>query len=224
MEIARNGQFTCPVGCGAVFLSSGPPRGSLPDLTDPTAIRVAAAAVSSDELSSDPTAAAVGRWVTSALRNASCAALDGIDTLEALKAAAEAGRVPAIMCVHRLRGGVVAEFVPQLLALGGGAGAIRDVGGAGSGGFTAVAWFRFTPRADLPDDVKCDPYADLLGVDLEQMRWWGSAGCMQTLTLKAVSPAPVTVRLEPDALTRGPTAPRRHVTSWALPAGGAWRA
>ena len=29
-EIARNGQFTCPVGCGAIFLSPGPPGSSFP--------------------------------------------------------------------------------------------------------------------------------------------------------------------------------------------------
>ena len=121
----RDGQFTCPVGCGAFFLPPGPPDHELPTSSLPdTAAGTAGAAGAAGgggigasgigaELSSDPTAAAVGDWLTRALRHPSCASLDGIETLEALEEAAEAGRVPPIACIHRLRGGVVAEFVPQ---------------------------------------------------------------------------------------------------------------
>jgi hypothetical protein len=88
VEITRNGQFTCPVGCGAVFLSPGPPEASLPNASNIFLTSAAAGAVQfgiGAELSSDLTAAAVGSWVAASLRHPSCAALDGIETLEALE-------------------------------------------------------------------------------------------------------------------------------------------
>jgi hypothetical protein len=43
-----------------------------------------------------------------------------------------------------------------------------------------VAWFKFTPRGELPADVKCDPYADVLGVELARLRW-GRLACVKLI-------------------------------------------
>lgn len=185
-EIARNGQFTCPVGCGAVFISPGPPDELLPDI--PPAL--AAACIKTDgigsTLSSNPTAAAVGSWVASTLRDQSCTALDSIETLEQLEEAAAAGRVPPIACVHHLRGGVVAEFVPTRPGpTHWGGGTTWERGGVGGrtvagGNFAPVAWFKFTPRRELLPDVRYDPYSDLLVVELERLRW-GRLVCVKLI-------------------------------------------
>ena len=60
---------------------------------------------------------------------------------------------------------------------------IRDSFSGGGGGvdkLSAVAWFKFTPHADLSPDMRCDPTADYLSVELEHLRW-GRVACVKLI-------------------------------------------
>ena len=112
------------------------------------------------------------------------AELDGIETLEALENAADEGRVPPIACVHHLRNGIVAEFVPQRPSTSSSHRAIGGLGfcggGEGNDKLSPVAWFKYAPRKDLAPEIKCDPRVDYLSVELEHMRW-GRVACVKLI-------------------------------------------
>ena len=184
VEVSREGQFTCPVGCGAIFFAPAPrvqPPAEQPwddhrDAEDdrdrdrdrdvnpdpklnPDATGAAASRDDDDVvLSLHPEAQAVGSALVRGVRDASCASLDGVDSLEALRRAVDAGTVPPIVATHECVGGVMVELEPPALD------------SPESRGFAPAIWFRFTPRSELAADARGDPEIDVLRATLRRRR------------------------------------------------------
>jgi len=177
-EIDRTGAFTCPVSCGAVFFSPGPPR-----LIDAATRRKLRAAAPNDAppMSAHPNAAAVGDFIRNAVGGdgdvgSSVSLFDGVDTLEKLETLCDTDargcRGLKIAKVTTFPNGVVVEFVPRVS---------RNVAPQRNGerrcdtytadAFAPACWFKFHQRDALAPTVVADPQRDVLRYRLLKPRW-----------------------------------------------------
>lgn len=169
VEVSREGQFTCPVGCGAIFFAPAPQVEPPAEHTwdddgdenrdeDRDGDRDVRRSDSDVVLSMHPEAQAVGAALVRGVRDARCASLDGVDSLEALRRAVDAGAVPPVLATHECAGGVMVEFEPPALD------------SPESRGFAPAAWFRFTPRSELSASARGDPETDVLRATFRKRR------------------------------------------------------